>query len=203
MKVIGITGGIGSGKSLVLQLLHEEYHAWVLEADKAAHQLMEPGQPAYIRIAEAFPKEILDETGRIQREKLSALVFSNPESLTTLNQIVHPEVKRYIKNQIEEKRKEAQITFFVIEAALLIEDGYREICDELWYIHASREVRIERLMKSRGYSLEKCQSIMSQQSEDAFYTEHCDHIIENGASVDKTRKQLEELLKNVTLYDRI
>lgn len=196
MKIIGITGGIGSGKSMVLGLLEQEYHAWILEADKIAHQLMEPGQSAYVQIVRTFSEDILCVDGTIQREALSKLVFSSPERLKQLNQIVHPEVKRYILQEIKRKQAEADVALFVIEAALLIEDGYQEICDELWYIHTPSEIRIQRLMKSRGYSLEKCQSIMSQQAEDAFYIRYCDHIIENGASIAETKNQLEELLKN-------
>lgn len=196
MKVIGITGGIGSGKSTVLGLLEREYHAWILEADKVAHQLMEPGQPAYMQIVRTFSEDILCADGTIQRETLSRLVFSSPERLKQLNQIVHPEVKRYILQEIKRKQEAASVTLFVIEAALLIEDGYQEICDELWYIHTPGELRIQRLMKSRGYSLEKCQAIMSQQAEDAFYIRYCDHIIQNGMSVAETKNQLEELLKN-------
>lgn len=195
MKIIGITGGIGAGKSTVLSILKQEYDAHVIEADKVAHDLMKPEQPAYRRIVEAFSDAILDETGEIDRAKLSTMVFHKAERLEQLNNIVHPEVKDYIQAEIRHHRQMGNTAYFVIEAALLIEDGYTSICDELWYIYASEELRITRLMESRGYSREKCEAVMHNQSTDAFYRKHCDYCIENGNDLDNTKKQIDELLK--------
>ncbi len=196
MKVIGITGGIGAGKSTILSIFQKQYNAVILEADKIAHLLMEPGQPAYNRILKAFPASILDKEGNIIREELSQIVFRNPELLNKLNQIVHPEVKHYILNQIHQHQIANDTEYCVIEAALLIEDGYQDICDELWYIYAPDSVRIQRLMASRSYSLEKCQSIMKNQSSDEFYRNHCTYILKNDDSIDNTQKQMELLLNN-------
>lgn len=203
MRIIGITGGIGAGKSTVLSMLKNQYHAYVLEADRTAHLLMEPGQAAYQKIIRTFSDEILDEEGKIHRGKMADCVFQNPEQLEQLNQIVHPEVKRYILNELAKGRASGDISLFVIEAALLIEDGYTEICDELWYIYAPEELRIQRLMEARNYSREKCESIMKHQASDTFYRSHCTHIIENGHSIENTKKQTEELLKNLPFYDKI
>lgn len=196
MKIIGITGGIGAGKSTILSILKQEYQAHVLEADQAAHLLMQPGQSAYKRIVTAFTTDILDADGTIQRGKMAELVFQNPSKLEQLNQIVHPEVKRYIWGEIETCRSGGETQIFVIEAALLIEDGYTEICDELWYVYAPEELRIQRLMESRGYSREKCENIMKNQSSDGFYRRHCNRVIRNDASYKDIKKQVEELLKN-------
>lgn len=203
MKVIGITGGIGAGKSTILSILKEEYHAYVLEADQAAHDIMEPGQRAYTRIVNTFTDAILDLDGRIHRGRLADVVFQNPDGLKALNAIVHPEVKQFVLEAIENCRRAGDIPFFVIEAALLIEDGYQEICDELWYIYAPEEVRVRRLMESRNYSREKCEAIIGNQSSDAFYRSHCTHVIENYHSLENTKKQLEELLKNEIFYVKI
>lgn len=195
MKIIGITGGIGAGKSTVLSILKQEYDAHVIEADKVAHDLMKPEQPAYRRIVEAFSDAILDETGEIDRAKLSTMVFHKAERLEQLNNIVHPEVKDYIQAEILHYRQMGNTAYFVIEAALLIEDGYISICDELWYIYAPDELRIKRLMESRGYSREKCEAVMRNQSSDVFYRKNCDYFIENGNDLDNTKKQIDELLK--------
>ncbi len=195
MQIIGITGGIGAGKSTVLRILETEYNAFIVEADKLAHQLMEPGQNAYKRIVEAFGTDILDEDGKIFRPTLSAKVFSDEQKLNRLNGIVHPEVKQWIQAEIQRRENDGVTRYFVIEAALLIEDGYQSICDEIWYIYAPEEVRIQRLMESRGFSLEKCQSIIRNQSADAFYRENSTFVIENGAMIQDTQKQIEELLK--------
>lgn len=193
MRVIGITGGIGTGKSTVLRIM-EEMGAYVLEADSLAHNLMEPGQPAYIRITEFFGSDIIREDGTIDRGRLGRLVFQNPEALERLNGIVHPAVKEFILRDIEEKKKSGKVRWYVIEAALLIEDGYRLVCDELWYIHAEKEVRIERLLSGRGGTREKWEQVMANQSVDEFYRANCDVVIDNGNNLKKTINMVKDLL---------
>lgn len=194
MQVIGITGGIGTGKSTVLRMLEEKYNAYIVETDKLAHQLMMPGQPAYNRIVEAFSTDILDEDGTIDRKKLGSIVFKNEQSLHMLNEIVHPAVKQYILKDIETKRQEGQVSFYIIEAALLIEDGYKAICDELWYIYTEKEERIKRLLQSRGGTREKWEQVMANQSKEDYYKEHCHRIIENGSSFQATEKRIQDIL---------
>lgn len=193
MRVIGITGGIGTGKSTILRIM-EEMGAYVLEADSLAHNLMEPGQPAYIRITEFFGSDIIREDGTIDRGRLGQLVFQNPEALERLNGIVHPAVKEFILRDIEEKKKSGKVRWYVIEAALLIEDGYRLVCDELWYIYAEKEVRIERLLSGRGGTREKWEQVMANQSADEFYRANCDVVIDNGNNLKKTINMVKDLL---------
>ena len=194
MKIIGITGGIGSGKSAVLDLLEKKYNAYIVETDKLAHRLMEPGQDAYNQIVKEFGREILSEDGKINRQVLGGIVFQDARALKGLNGIVHPAVKRYIQTEIEEKRKENKTAVYVVEAALLIEDGYRLICDELWYIHAEKEKRIQRLLLGRGGNREKWENIMKNQSSDEYYRENCDVVIDNGKNLEWTDMQINRLL---------
>lgn len=196
MKIIGITGGIGSGKSTVLKLLREKYQAYIVEADKVAHELMEPGQKAYEKIKEAFPETIFNADGRINRTALGNLVFQNPDWLKRLNGIVHPAVKTWILNEIGQQKQNHICKLFVIEAALLIEDGYTEICDEIWYIYAEESVRVKRLMESRGYSLDKCRAVMQNQSEEAYYRKNTSARIDNSLTFAETEKQVDALLKS-------
>lgn len=199
MKIIGITGGIGAGKSTVLRILEQDMGAYVVEADSVAHELMLPGQTAYARIIDTFTEPdmqeaLILENQMINRAVLSRLVFSDEEKLRQLNAIVHPEVKQYILSKMEEKKAEAA-PLFVIEAALLIEDGYEAICDELWYVYAAEAVRVRRLMEGRGYSAEKCRSVIENQASEDFYRRHCKHVIDNSGDVENTKKQVKELLK--------
>lgn len=196
MKIIGITGGIGSGKSTVLKLLREKYQAYIVEADKVAHELMEPGQEAYEKIKEAFPETIFNADGRINRTALGNLVFQNPDWLNRLNGIVHPAVKTWILNEIGQQKQNHICKLFVIEAALLIEDGYTEICDEIWYVYAEESVRVKRLMESRGYSLDKCRAVMQNQSEEAYYRKNTSAWIDNSLTFAETEKQVDALLKS-------
>lgn len=194
MRIIGITGGIGTGKSTVLNLLKEKYHAYIVETDKLAHFLMEPGELAYVEIVKEFGDEILTKDLKIDRTKLGSIVFQDSEKLKSLNRIVHPAVKRFILSDIENKKEQCEISIYVIEAALLIEDGYKEICDEIWYIFVEKEERIKRLINGRGGSIEKWERIIANQSSDRFYKENSDYIIENMGSVENLENRIDELL---------
>lgn len=194
MKVIGITGGIGTGKSTILGILEKTYNAYIMETDKLAHRLMCPGESVYESIIEYFGTDILQENQFIDRGKLGQIVFHNQNKLQKLNEIVHPAVKAYILEDIQQKQQEGTISYYVIEAALLIEDGYKSICDEIWYIYTTQSVRIERLINSRGGNEEKWLQIIKNQSTEDYYREHCDVIIDNGEGVEKTAETIKELL---------
>ena len=204
MIILGITGGVGSGKSKVLYELREKYHAYVVECDKLAHQLMLPGNIIYNKIIDVFGKDVLetDPPYYINRKKLGDIVFNDKEKLENLNSISHPLVKEKVRELISEQ-KQLNSELFVIEAALLIEDGYSEICDEIWYIWVNKEERIRRLMDSRNYTREKCLSIFKNQQEDIFYQTYTDATIDNSKSFDYTSKQLKDLLNNLYNNDII
>ncbi len=189
---IGITGGVGAGKSTILKILKDKYDAHLIMADDVAKDLMCKGKSAYRKIIQTFGDEILGEDQEIDRQKLSAIVFQDDEKLLALNQIVHPLVKKAIikeKNEICKKYPEKLI---VLEAALLIEDGYPEILDELWAVIADKEVRIQRLMDNRGYSREKSESIIAAQLSDEEFREACSFVIDNSGSLSESERQIEE-----------
>ena len=194
MKVIGITGGVGSGKSRVLYELEEKYGAYVVEADKLAHELMLPGMTIYDEIIKQFGTQILNEDETINRKKLGEIVFEDKNKLMALNAIVHPLVKISILDLIRNKKEEGSVKFFIIEAALLIQDGYKSICDEIWYIYVPLDVRIRRLKIQRGYSDEKCMEIVKNQPEDEFYIKNSDYVIDNSKSFDNVSEELYRLL---------
>lgn len=196
MKVLGITGGVGAGKSTILDYLNRRYHARIIEADKVAHFLMEPGQTVYYKVVEAFGSGILRGDQTIDRQKLGRLVFDSQEKLIKLNSIVHPAVKEYIAGEIGEERKLKRVPFVAVEAALLIEDHYDTICDELWYIFAEEDVRRRRLSASRGYTDEKSASIMKNQLPDEIFRESCQFVIDNSSEiVQNTFEQIDRGLK--------
>ncbi len=195
VRIIGVTGGVGTGKSTVLHILKTEYSAYIVEADKVAHMLMQPGGVTYQPIIETFGDGILDDEGNIDRAVLGSIVFSDEKKLEQLNHITHPSVRAYILDRIEAVRNTNPEGLFIIEAALLIETGYREICDEIWYIYAREDVRIERLMSARGYSYEKCISIMENQSSEAFFRDNSQKVIDNSLDFKFTKQQIDNLLK--------
>lgn len=193
MKTIGITGGIGSGKTEALAFITEHYDARVIVADLAAKELEQPGQPCYRELVEVLGNGILDETGAIDAKALAGLIFSDGRALQQVNAIVHPAVKRYILDAMKEEQKKGT-KYFVVEAALLIEEDYQDILDEMWYIYVSEPVRRKRLKESRGYSDQKIDSIMAAQKTDAEFRSVCDYIIDNNDSIENMLKQVEALL---------
>ena len=190
MFILGITGGIGTGKSTVLDILKTEYNAYILEADKVAHLLMMPGKSAFNDIVATFGEDILTEEGIIDRNELGKRVMSDKGSLEKLNNIVHPAVKKYIMQDISEKQSDfleetenkEKISLYVIEAALLIQDGYKEICDEIWSVITSEDIRIERLIASRGYTEEKAKSFIKNQASDEYFISNSDRVLYNNGS---------------------
>lgn len=194
MKIIGITGGIGSGKSRVLDFMENEYHAYIVKTDQVAHKLQEPGNECYTRIVALFGKSILREDGTLDRKKLGDLVFADEEKLQKLNGIVHPFVKTYVKEEIKKVEKE-QKDLFLIESALLMEDHYEEICDELWFIFSEKEVRIQRLRESRKLTEEKISRIMTSQAGEEAYRCYCDRIIDNSGDFARTKEQIDQAVK--------
>ena len=215
MLILGLTGGIGCGKTAVLTILKEEYDAYIIEADRLAHELMEPGKTVYQGIVDAFGMEVLmdadidisapaegdavTDNGQltvnrsIDRKKLGDIVFHDKDKLALLNSISHPLVKEEILRRIEEQ-KDAGKKLFVIEAALLIQDGYKSICDKMCYVYADLDVRISRLCEYRGFTQERAQAVIDSQESEAFYLEACDYKIENSGSLENTKKDLKHIL---------
>lgn len=193
MKFIGITGGVGAGKSAILHYIEQEYSAKVLLADELAHTLMQPGTQCFEEIADTFGGEdIFTPEGALDSQKMAQVIFSDAGNRERMNGIVHPAVKREILRQVEEERKKQQISYFILEAALLIEDGYDKICDELWYIYTSKENRRARLKESRGYSDEKIDAIFNSQLSEETYREYCKVVIDNNGTLEETFRQIRQ-----------
>lgn len=192
MKVIGITGGVGAGKSQVTEYFGKHYGARTIIADIVAHKMMEPGSRGYYQVIEYFGSNILNGDMTINRGKLSEVVFVSRKKLEKLNGIIHPLVKEYIGMEIAREKKEKKVNLVVIEAALLIEDHYEVLCDELWYVYADEAVRRERLKASRGYTDERIDEILKNQSSDQVFRKHCKVVIDNSRTLEETYKQINQ-----------
>ena len=153
MKVIGITGGIGSGKSLVARIMQDKYGARYIDTDQIAREQMEPGGASYDGVVQYFGREILLEDGRIDRTKLAQIVFEQKDKLQKLNELTHPQVLIAVNNEIETAKAEGNVPYVLIETALMIEAGSDYICDQVWYVHAPEERRNR--LKHRNYTDEK------------------------------------------------
>jgi dephospho-CoA kinase len=195
MKFIGITGGVGAGKSAMLSYLASRPGVRVMLADEIAHELMEPHTSCGQQIAAVFAEEdIFSADGSFDRGKLAACIFRDEAKRRTLNGIVHPAVKDYVLAQLADERRKGELSFLFLEAALLIEEHYDAICDELWYIYTNEANRRARLIASRGYSDEKIDGIFKSQLTEAQYRAHCQVVIDNNGTPEQTLEQIDKAL---------
>ena len=192
MMVLGLTGGVGAGKSRILELFSEEYGAQVIQADLVARQLEEPGQPGLIGLVSLFGNGILQADGTLDRKRFAEQIFENPEALRRVNALIHPLTWNEIKRQIRESSAE----LVVVEAALFDERS-REVCRYLLYVDTQDEIRIQRLMANRGYTREKCIHIMQNQADRKQFSELADFVIDNSGTVESAEIQIRQILENI------
>lgn len=189
--VIGITGGIGSGKSTVINYLKER-GACVIQADQVARELMEPGTAVFGQIVSKFGEDILLPGGALDRRKLSDIVFQDEDKLLMLNSLTHPAVKEAIRKKANREKYSRPV---FVEAALLIEEHYEEICCCFWYIYTKEEIRRDRLKASRGYTDEKISDILRNQLSEETFRSHCQETVDNNGNETKTHRQIDRLLE--------
>ena len=201
MRLIGITGGVGAGKSEILSFIRKHYNCKIYLADEVAHLVQQPGERCYEEIVTLLGEEILSDDGTIHRGKMAETIFKDEALLSRVNAIVHPAVKQYLVKAVSEAMKEGTVELFFIEAALLIECGYKDFVDEMWYIYASDEVRRKRLMQSRGYSPDKITRIMESQLTDALFRENADFVIDNSGTLTEAYNRIKERLEAYTWQD--
>jgi dephospho-CoA kinase len=192
MYTIGLTGNIGCGKSTVLCML-QALGARVVDADKLAHQVMEPGTPVWYAIVDTFGQAILTPDGRIDRPALGRIVFSAPAALRRLEAIVHPAVREKIREQIEE----ATEPLVVIEAIKLVETGLHRLLNALWIVTCEREQQIERLVRKRGMSYETALQRIDAQApiETKLHLAHV--VIDNSGSIEATWWQVQAAIEAI------
>ncbi|MFC1985112.1 dephospho-CoA kinase [Chloroflexota bacterium] len=191
MKVIGLTGGIGSGKSTVSQCL-AELGAVILDADKLGHEAFKPDTEAWREVVATFGRQILTPGGEINRKKLGEIVFSHPESLSQLNQIMHPRMYDIVKAQIEEYRRQG-VDVVVLEAAALIEANWASLVDEVWVTVASEAMVLERIKKQRGLAEEETLARIRSQLSSEERIKHADVVIKNDGDLDEVKAKVREL----------
>lgn len=194
MKIIGVTGGVGAGKSTVLNYLEKRYGAKLILADLVGHEVMEPGHEAYEQVVKAFGQEIVSEDNTIDRKTLGAIVFADEKKRMILNRIIHPAVRQEILRRLEEA-KLSHMLYVVVEAALFLEENYDAFCDETWYIYTDEKIRRQRLKESRGYSDERIDQIFRSQKTHEEFQKRCLFMIDNNGSEEETFRQIDRRMK--------
>ena len=195
MKVIGLTGGIGSGKSTVSQFL-AELGAVIIDADKVGHDAFKPDTEVWREVVATFGRQILTPNGDIDRGKLSEIAFGNPESLAQLNRITHPWIKDMVKAQLEEYRRQG-VGVAIVEAPLLLEAGWTSFVDEVWVTTASEATVLKRIKERTGLSEQQALArIRSQLSSDE-RVRRADVVIDTDCSLDELRARVEKLWRGL------
>ena len=196
MLTLGITGGVGCGKSTVIAYLSGLVPSRVIYADNAAKELYLPGGSCYEALLGILGNEpgLVLEDGRIDTRVMSRMIFTDDSLLGRVNGLLHPAVYDHIAAEIRKEREEGTAELFIVEAALLIECGYRKILDSIWYVYCDDAVRRQRLKDSRGYSDARIDSIMDKQLSEEKFRLACDAVIDNSKDADYTQRMIREAL---------
>jgi dephospho-CoA kinase len=202
MKVIGITGGIGAGKSVVTGYLHSKGYD-IIDADDTAREAAAPGSPALESLARAFGDDILNADGTLDRGRLAALAFADEDKTRQLNEILHDDIGRRIRASLDELKKtatedgDAHKTVF-LSVPLMFESGLDSLCDEVWLVSAPEEVRIKRAMQRDGMTEQQVQARAARQMSEQARRTRADKIIENTKNKSTLTKKIETLLKELS-----
>jgi len=186
VKIIGITGGIGCGKSTFIKALSKKKRVVEINTDNMAKEVMLPNGDCYDEIVRIFSKDILDENGYIDRKKLSSIVMTNKDELLKLNGVVHKKVIHDVKKKVThyKKSKQDDCDYVVIESALLLDTKLKDLCDEIWNIESKLDIRIQRLCKYRGYTEEEAMKIINNQKSPSYYASNSTRTLINNEDGD-------------------
>lgn len=199
MKIIGITGSSGSGKSTVCEILNEKYNVKIIDADKIAKELLTSGTEYYNDVISKFGREIIDDVGEIDRKKLADLIYNDDKKRKMLNNSTF----HYVVKEIKLRAKEINNVDIIIDAPLLFESKLDDICNFTIGVIAKESVQIERIIKRDSISKEQaCKRLKAQQTND-FYMSKCTEIIENNNEYIETEKQIEEIAKKYNITKKL
>jgi dephospho-CoA kinase len=191
--VIGLIGGIGSGKSRVAALLAQR-GGRVVSGDAAGHEaLRQPGIRA--QVVRRWGRDVLDEKGEVNRRRLAAIIFADPAERQALEAMVFPWIKQRLAEQIAAARADPLARFVVLDAAVMLEAGWNEVCDYIVYIHVPRAMRLERLVQQRGWSPKEVEARENAQISLSEKASRADAAVDNSGSLEETARQLDSLLQ--------
>lgn len=194
LRIIGITGEVGAGKSTVAHMYANMKHAYIIFTDNVAKDLQVEGNTCYNLIVEHFGDEILNDDKSINRAALAQIVFKNEKELSILNSYVHKEVLKKVKEIIEDIVLRDEYHIILLESAILFQvEELKNLCSEIWYVDSSKNSRRERLKRERNYSDERITMMMNSQECIHLIKDKCDKVITNDRDINK----LKEILVNL------
>lgn len=196
MLVVGLTGGIASGKSTVSNLL-KNMGAVIIDADVLARQAVEPGEEAWHKIKEYFGVQAINDDGFLNRKRIGEIVFNDVAKRKLLNSIIHPEVMAKTKELIDFYKNEGQAPLIVVDAPLLIEAGMQKLVDEVWVVSVNRELQVKRVMERDKLSREAALQRLGAQISTAEKLKYANRIIDNNLDLKHTISQVQEIWREV------
>ena len=196
MLVVGLTGGVASGKTTVSRILQQE-GAYLIDADLIARELVQPQTPTWSELIRVFGREILEKDESVNRKALADRVFSNPQKRGQLERILHPQISREIDRRIEEIRKKDPDAVVVVDAALLVETGAHRRMDKLIVVTATEAQQVERLGRRTGAAPQEARGILSAQMPLAEKLNVADFIIRNEGTLEETIRRAKEIFQEL------
>lgn len=198
MLIVALTGGIATGKSVVADIL-KELGCYIHEADKVAHELMEPGKPAWQDIVDHFGDKILNEDKTINRSALGQIIFADKHEQRFLNALIHPLVLKKKKEKIKKLEAQGRFNIFISEAALTVEAGFTDFFDKIIVVYCKHEIQIQRLKErdriGRAEAAKKLKSQMSPEEK----LKYADYIIDTSGTLQSTVEQTERVYRNLMI----
>tara|TARA_B100001250_G_scaffold387265_1_gene384482 strand:- start:77 stop:703 length:627 start_codon:yes stop_codon:yes gene_type:complete len=194
--LVGLTGGIASGKSTVIQYLIDEGYS-VIDADKLGHRVLDPGTPGFKKVVETFGKEILHPNGTVDRKTLGKIVFANPLCLRKLNEISHPIIAEMIQNEYQNLVSNSPNKIVFLEAALLIEAKWHKVCGKIWVVTLNPDIAMQRLQKRDGLNKTDARSRLDAQLTPAKRLVYADIVLKNDGLPDDLIFQTQRALKQL------
>jgi dephospho-CoA kinase len=196
-RVVGLIGGIGSGKSLVAEAF-ARHGARVISGDQLGHEALMQ-LPIKEQVVRRWGKDILDEQGQIVRRRLAALVFADPAELRALEALVFPWIERRIQEEIAAAQADPKVAFIVLDAAVMLEAGWNKVCDWLVYIDVPAEVRLRRLEQQRGWRAKEVTEREQAQMPLTLKKSRAAYTVDNSGSPEQTQQQVDQLVKRLGL----
>lgn len=189
MRIIGLTGGIGTGKSTVSSILHN-LGAKIIDADIISRQITTKGSPVLKSLAQAFDSDIIDENGELIRSALASKVFANKDALEELNSITHPAIGDRICEIVEREKELDETDTIVVDVAIPFVHGFRDTVEEIWVVTADKEKRVERIIKRNNYTRDEALNRINSQMSDQEYTSIADVIVENNGDITELEQRV-------------
>lgn len=196
--VIGLTGGIASGKSLVSGII-KGLGGQIIDADFISRQVVEPGKPAWQQIVKEFGKVIINEDQTINRKKLGSIVFADPDQLDKLNKITHSYITKEIEELLKEYRESGRSEIMILDAPLLLELGMERLVDQVWVVAVDYDLQLERLMKRDSLSAAEAKHRIQSQMPLEEKIKRADRVIDNRFTLNETKQQVEEFWQQIVL----